>query len=66
MIASHTQLLFYKILFLYFQEYGFKILIHILCMQAKPFCYAYKVLLENIFLFWETWFMTVLKHCSEG
>jgi hypothetical protein len=43
---------------------NFKTLFSIFLMQAKPLCYAHKVLFKNIFYF-ENMFLNGLKHCSE-
>jgi hypothetical protein len=64
MIENDSQLLFYKVLFSYFQKICSQTLIHILCMQASPPWYVQKFYLKNI-LYLKTCFITILKHCFE-
>jgi hypothetical protein len=64
MIGCESQLLFYKILFSYFQKIQLETLILYHFMQAKHLCHAHKVLLENIFCF-ENMLVIGLKHSVE-
>jgi hypothetical protein len=51
MIGCESQLLFYKILFFYFQRIILSSPSSISVMQASSPCYAHKDLLKNIFYF---------------
>jgi hypothetical protein len=54
---------FQTLLSLVFKGFVFKLYFYYF-MQAKPLCYAHKVLFRNIFYF-ENMFINSLKHCSE-